>query len=213
MKIVVFGATGKTGKEIVARALAKGHQVTAFVRDPSRLAAADEKMPANGRLHVVTGDVFDFAAVKQALKGQEAAICALGSSSLTKTAVRSQGTANIIRAMEEESVERLLVVSAMGTGESWSSLSLINRLVYATLLRSSRQDHEAQEARVKASALSWTIMRPSGLTDDPATGTYAIGPNVQAVRSQIARADVAHALIKALEDEAFVHQAVTITNS
>jgi kynurenine 3-monooxygenase len=114
--------------------------------------------------------------------------------------------------MEEADVDRLLVVSAMGTGESWSTLSLINKLFYATLLRSSRLDHEAQEAVVKKSSLNWTIVRPSGLTDGPSTGNYAIGESVQGESSQIACADVGHAIINELDENAYMGKAITITN-
>ncbi len=212
MKVVVFGASGMTGKEIVGQALAKGHVVTAFVRDPSKLIIEHENLSMGDRLHVVSGDVFDFSAVKQAVQGQEAVICSLGSASLAKTTVRSQGMANIVRAMEAEHVDRLIVVSAMGTGESWSSLSFTNKLFYATLLRSSRQDHEAQEMVVKKSNLAWTILRPSGLTNGALTGNYAIGENIKGESSRIARADVAQAIMKALDEKAFVGMAVTITN-
>jgi putative NADH-flavin reductase len=212
MKVVVFGATGKTGTEIVNQALAKNHEVTAFARDPSRLTLENETESAEDRLRLVSGDVFDISAVKHAVEGQEAVICSLGSNSLGKTAVRGEGTANIIKAMEEGHVDRLLVVSAMGTGESWSSLSFTNKFFYATLLRSSRQDHEAQETAVKRSNLDWTILRPSGLTDGAMTGTYALGENIKGESSRIARADVAHAIIKELDEKAFVRMAVTITN-
>lgn len=212
MKVVVFGATGKTGTEIVNQALAKKHDVTAFARDPSRLILENETQSGEDHLRLVSGDVFDFSTVKQAVKGQEAVICSLGSNSLAKTTVRSQGTANIVLAMEEEHVDRLIVVSAIGTGESWSSLSFTNKLIYATLLRSSRQDHEAQETVVKESGLNWTILRPSGLTDGALTGTYAVGENIKGEGSPIARVDVAHAIIKELDEKAFVQRAVTIAN-
>jgi putative NADH-flavin reductase len=167
VKLTIFGATGKTGIEVVKQALAQGHEVTAFVREASKTKLDPEKIDGADRLRIVCGDVYALAEVKQALRGQEAVVCSLGSSSLTKTTVRAEGTANIVKAMEVEQVGRLIVVSAMGTGESWPTLSFMNRLFYATLLRSSRQDHEAQEAVVKESSLNWTIVRPSGLTDDP----------------------------------------------
>lgn len=212
MKVIVFGATGKTGMEIVGQALEKGHEVTAFVRDPSKVMLKNEANSVKDRLRIVSGDVFDYSSVKQAVKGQAAVICSLGSNSLAKTTVRSEGTANIVKAMEAEQIDRLLVVSAMGTGESWSTLSFVNKLFYATLLRSSRRDHEAQEAVVKKSNLSWTIVRPSGLTDGELTRNYATGASIQADSSQIARADVAHALVKELDEDAFLHMAFTITN-
>ena len=212
MRVVVFGATGRTGREILDQALEKGHEVTAFVRDASRLTFENKDSAVEGRPHIVTGDVFDFNAVKKAVHGQEVVICALGSNSLTTTTVRREGTANIIKAMEQEHVDRLLVVSAMGTGESWSSLSFTNKLIYATILRSSRQDHEAQETLVKNSGLKWTIIRPSGLSDGSSTGTYTIGENIKGESSRIAGADVAHAIVKEIDENAFMQKAVTITN-
>lgn len=206
MKLAVFGATGKTGLEIVKQALDQGHIVTAFVRDAARLTIEDE------HLTFVTGDVFDPVSVTQAIQEQDAVICSLGSNELGRTTVRSEGTANIIKAMKENQVNRLVVLTAMGVGESWSTLSLVNKLFFATLLRNTRQDHEKQEVLVKESDLDWTIMRPSGLTDDPLTESYAIGENIQTNTSQIARADVAHAIIKEVNENTFVHMAVTVTN-
>jgi putative NADH-flavin reductase len=126
--------------------------------------------------------------------------------------IRTAGTVNIIKAMKQNSVSRLLIVSAMGIGESWNSLSLLNKLFFATLLRNARADHEAQEAAVKASGLDWTIIRPSGLVDSPHTGVYNVGENIHARTSRIARADVADLILNELEEGSLVHKAVTITN-
>ena len=207
MNLALFGATGKTGVELVKQSLEQGHTVTAFVRDPTRLAIQDEG------LTFVTGDVFDSARVSQAVKGQDAVICTLGAGSeLKKTTVRTTGTLNIIRGMQENDVKRLMVVTAMGVGESWDTLSFVNKLFFATLLKSSRDDHETQEAAVKESELDWTIIRPSGLTDTPRTGVYDVGENIPATTSKIARADVADLILKELEQNALVGKAVTITN-
>ena len=206
MKLAILGATGNTGLELVKQSLEKGHQVTAFVRDPSRISIKHDQ------LNIFTGDVFDLASVAEAIQGQDAIVCALGSSDLKKTTVRAEGTANIIQAMKEQGVQRLLVVTAMGTGESWNTLSMVNKLFYATLLKSSREDHEAQESAVKQSELDWTIIRPSGLTDEPRTGKYEVGENIFAKTSRIARADVADLIVKELEQNVLIHKAVTITN-
>lgn len=207
MKLAIFGASGNTGIELVKQALEQGHTVTAFVRDPARLTIEDE------HLIPVIGDVFEPAGVAEAVHGQDAIICALGAgSSLKKTTVRTTGTINIISGMQRNSVRRLLVVTAMGVGNSWDTLSLFNKLFFATLLKSSREDHEAQESAVKESDLDWTIIRPSGLTDTPRTGNYQFGENIPAITSKIARADVADLIIKELEQNALIHQAVTITN-
>jgi len=207
MKLAVFGATGKTGLEIVKQALNQGHIVTAFVRDAARLTIEDE------HLTFVTGDVYDPVSVAQAIQEQGAVICALGTgSSMKKTTVRTTGTTNIIKGMQEHNVNRLMVVTAMGVGESWDTLSLVNKFFFATLLKSSREDHESQEVAVKESGLDWTIVRPSGLTDTPRTGVYDVGENILAKTSKIARADVADLIIKEVEQNALINKAVTITN-
>lgn len=207
MKIVVFGATGKTGIELVKQALEQGHVVTAFVRDPARLAIENEN------LTFVGGDVFDPVSVAQAIKDQDAVVCVLGAGSdLKKTTVRTTGTINIISSMQTNNVKRIMVVTAMGVGESWDDLSLFNKFFFATLLKSSRDDHETQEVAVKESGLDWTIIRPSGLTDTPRTGVYEVGEKIPATTSKIARADVADLIIKELEQNVLIGKAVTITN-
>lgn len=207
MKLVIFGATGKTGLEVVKQALEQGHTVTAFVRDSTRLTIEDES------LTLVVGDAFDPASVAQSVQGQDAVICALGAGSeLKKTTVRTTGTINIISGMQKNNVKRLMVVTAMGVGESWDTLSLVNKFFFATLLKSSRDDHETQEAAVKESGLDWTIIRPSGLTDTPRTGIYEVGENIPAATSKIARADIADLILKELEQNALIGKAVTITN-
>ena len=207
MKLAIFGSTGKTGIELVKQALEQGHAVTAFVRDPARLTIEDE------RISTVTGDVVDPSSVAQAIQGQDAVICALGAGNdLKKTTVRTIGTINIIRGMKKHDVKRLIVVSAMGVGESWDSLSLVSKILFATLLKSSRDDHESQERAVKESGLEWTIVRPSGLTDTPKTGNYEVGENILAETSKIPRADVADLIIHELAHNSRIGKSVTITN-
>ncbi len=207
MKLAIFGATGRTGHEVTKQALAAGHSVTAFVRNPERLAIEDQN------LTVLTGDVLDPKAVSEAIRGQNAIVCALGGGQdLKKTSVRATGTANIIQGMKEHKVSRLAAVTAMGTGDSWDSLSFVNKLFFATVLKSARADHEAQEAEIKKSGLDWTILRPSGLTDKPHTGIYEYGENIPAVSSTIARADVADLILKALGDDQLIGKTLTISN-
>ncbi len=207
MNVAIFGSTGKTGIELVKQALEQGHAVTAFVRDPARLVVENEN------LTVVTGDVFNPSSVVKAIEGQDAVICALGAGSdLKKTTVRTTGTINIINSMRKNNIKRLIVVTAMGVGESWNTLSLFNKFFFATLLKSSRDDHETQEAAVKESGLDWTIVRPSGLTETPRTGIYDVGENILATTSKIARADIADLILKEVEENVLIGKAVTITN-
>jgi putative NADH-flavin reductase len=206
MKLAIFGATGGTGLELVKQALERGWAVTAFVRNPEPLADK-----GNG-LAVITGDIYDTAAVGRCIQGQDAVICALGARDLQKTTIRTAGTVNIINGMKQAGVSRLIVVSAMGIGDSWNSLALFNKLFFATLLRHARTDHEAQETAVKASDLDWTIIRPSGLVNTPGTGVYNVGEKIRAKSSRIPRADVADLILNELQEGALIRKAVTITN-
>jgi putative NADH-flavin reductase len=206
MKLAIFGATGGTGAELVKQAIERGHSVTAFVRNPAKLANKGEGIT------IVTGDIYNLTDVERSIQGQDAVICTLGARNLKKTMIRTVGTVNIINAMKKNKVRRLIVVSAMGVGESWNSLSMVNKLFFAILLKSTREDHEAQEAAVKESGLDWTIIRPSGLVNAPRTGVYSVGENIRAKTSQIPRSDVADLILNDLEERALVHKAITITN-
>jgi len=206
MKLAIFGATGGTGAELVKQAIERGHSVTAFVRNPAKLANKGEG------LTIVTGDIYNLTDVERSIQGQDTVICTLGARDLKKTMIRTVGTVNIINTMKKNKVRRLIVVSAMGVGESWNSLSMVNKLFFAILLKSTREDHEAQEATVKESGLDWTIIRPSGLVNAPRTGVYSVGENIRAKTSQIPRADVADLILNDLEERALVHKAITITN-
>lgn len=124
-----------------------GHSVTALVRNPASLANMGDA------LTLVTGDIHNLSSVEKAVQGQDAVICALGVRDLKKTMIRTEGTVNIIRAMKKHNIMRLFVVSAMGVGDRWNSLSLLNKFIFAVLLKSARADPEAQEAAVKASGL------------------------------------------------------------
>ena len=108
MKIAIFGASGKTGILTVYQALDKGHQVTAFARNPSAVTIQHKK------LTIVQGDILEYDKVKKAVEGQEVVICALGVESRKVSTVLSEGTRNIVRAMEECKVNRLICMSSAG---------------------------------------------------------------------------------------------------
>src|SRR5262245_10485143 len=123
MKIIVFGASGKTGREVVSQALERGHDVTAFVRNPAKLNVSHE------RLTVAQGDVMNPASVNVAMPGQDAALIAIGHTRyLGPSNTLSHGTQNIIDAMKLHGVRRIVCESALGTGDSTGRLG-----VYYTL--------------------------------------------------------------------------------
>ena len=203
MKVIVFGATGKTGRHVVATALERGHQVTAFGRSVDRLDIIDYA------LETYKGDVFDSDSVSRAVAGHDAAIVCLGSTGLRDKTTLAAGTRIVVDAMVEHGVDRLVVLSAAGVDDSWKQIPWSSRLLFRTMLRNVFADHHAQEAIVKQSPLDWTIVRAAVLKDDPATGSYTATNTAKTTK--INRADVAACLVDQLDDPAKNRQAISVT--
>jgi putative NADH-flavin reductase len=178
MKLLVFGSTGSIGRELLKQALEYGHTVTAFARDPSKL---DFK---HLNLKEAQGDAMDFPSVEQAVQGQDAVLCSLGAGS--KGTVRSEGTRNIVRAMEKTGVRRFICQSTLGVGDSWDNLSFLWKyIMFKGFLRQAYADHVSQEDYVKQSRLDWTIVRPGAFTDGNRTGEYRHGFRRQNSKSPV----------------------------
>ena len=203
MKVVVFGATGKTGQHVWRAALEQGHDVTAFTRSP-------HKIGGNPDLRIVQGDVTDAASVAEAIAGHDAAIVALGSNGLRDRTTLATGTKAVVDGMVLHAVERLVVLSAAGVGDSWGQVSLLARVLFKTLLRNIHADHTAQEAIVRASSLDWTIVRAAVLSDDPASGKTNATKTGKIVR--IGRADLAVFLVKEADEGAYGRQTISVTS-
>lgn len=206
MRIVIFGATGSVGSETLKQASPLGHDVTALVRDPSKL----DRLEAKPR--VVTGNARDPDAVKAAIAGQDAVICTLGDG--RKGSIRARGTWNIVRAMEELGVRRLVCQSTLGVGESYELLDFFwKRIMFGFVLRRAFNDHVEQERCVRSSDLDWTIVRPAAFTDGPKTRTYWHGTSIERDRLtlKISRADVADFLLKQLTDTSYLRSAAGLS--
>lgn len=205
MKIALFGATGGTGQQIVQQALADGHTVVALARDPSRLAVQ------NDQLTVVQGDVLDPVKVRETIAGTDAVIVSLGNTSGNPDYIVSRGTQVIVDAMVEAGTpRRLIVITSLGVGDSRDQVPFAFRMLMSTVLRKPMEDKERQEALVRSSSLDWIIVRPGGLTDGPATGSYASGLNPAISAGQVSRADVAAFVLQQLIDDTYLHQTPAI---
>lgn len=204
MKMLVFGPTGGTGRQVVLQALEQGHTVTAFARRPDAVA------PPHPALAVLAGDVLDSGEVAAAVAGHNVVISALGTRPGDDW-ILPQATAHICAAMREHGLPRLVCVSSLGVGESGSQLGQ----AFAWLsvdLADSLAEKEAQEQVVRESGLDWIIVRPGGLTDGPHTGVYrcVTDPAVPLLRAAISRADVADFILSHLAGEEYVRQAVSL---
>lgn len=209
MKIVVIGATGSIGRLTVEALLAEGHRVTAYARRPERVGIE------HANLRLTSGDARDLAALTHAIRGQEAVVVTLGAGASRKNRIRSEGTLNVIRAMQETGVRRLVCQSTLGAHESWANLNAVWKyLMFGLLLHPVHRDHELQESLVRASGLDWTIVRPSAFVDGPATGAFrtGFGPDQRGLALKIARADIADFLKRQVVDRDYLHRAVAISN-
>jgi putative NADH-flavin reductase len=204
VKVLVFGATGATGRELVRQALEHGHSVRAFVRDPDKFGTG------HADLDLVVGDVTDLASVERAVQGSDAVASALGSgSSLGSHPALTEGIRNIIRAMDLTGVRRFVYLSMLGVAGSGRQLGLVDRyIVLPLLLRNVAADHAREEALIMRSALDWVIVRPPRLTNGPYTGKYLSGEDVggRTFLASISRADVADFIVKQLTDDRYVRK-------
>ncbi|MFC1975764.1 NAD(P)-dependent oxidoreductase [Chloroflexota bacterium] len=215
MKLLIFGATGRTGLALVSQALDEGHSVTAFARNPK---AMNIQHPD---LTVVQGDILDYESVDAAMQNQEVVLSALGVNSFKKNTIISDGTQNILKAMCEHHVKRFICVTTMGLGDSknqkgWAyimPISLMFRLQRLPILCNQFLDRELQEEYIKNSALDWIIVRPGGLTNGPHTGNYRHGFSIDdtTIKVQISRADVADFMLKQIADDTYLHKTPSLS--
>jgi len=206
MNLLVFGATGKTGSLVVERALAKGHTVTALVRDPIKLTRPN--------VRVFAGNATNPSDVLAAMRGQQAVIETIGGTTPYKsTTLETDSIHAIIHAMHEERVQRLISVTMMGIGESRAQAPFWYRsLLMPTFLHGSTKDKTNKEAAITTSHLDYVIARPPLLKDTPPIGHVKIlGPGV--IGHTITRADLANFLVDQLETDINLNRAVTIVNN
>jgi putative NADH-flavin reductase len=209
--ITVFGATGGTGREVVRLALDRGHDVTAVARRPEQLDIASE------RLVVRPGDVLEYDSLPPALAGADAVLSTLGSAAgRAATTVYSTGVANILKAMQEAEVRRFVGVSAAPVVPREASGRFERTILFPILHRffgGAYDDMRRMEDVLGASTVDWTVLRPPMLTDKPARRHYrtALGENVRRGRS-ITRADLAAAMLDALDDTSAFRAAVGVAN-
>jgi nucleoside-diphosphate-sugar epimerase len=214
LNILIFGATGGTGLQLVEQALQRGHHVTAFVRDPARLALS------NPALRVVTGNVMSAPDVDAVIPGQDAVLCALGTMPEAKAdrvrrqpgvRVCSEGTRNIVHAMSRHKVRRIVVESSASVGESRHTGKFAASLVLWLFLRKVMEDKERQEVAVMQSALDFTIVRPPKLTFGPRKAKLHAGEDLRwGLRDTASRADVAACMLDAIADASTVRRAMTV---
>jgi putative NADH-flavin reductase len=208
MRILIVGATGGTGRELVKQALERGHHVTALARDPAKVKHTHE------HLTVVKGDVMDPASLAPAVRGQDAVVCALGHKRwLGPSKILSQGTRNLVDAMKAAGVKRLVVETALGVGDSAGRLGVYYALfTIPFILPFYWYDKGRQERVVRESNLDWVIVQPGQLTNGRKRGVYQHGPRVGNYlwSVSVSRADTADFMLNQLSETPYLRTAVGV---
>jgi len=209
MKVVIFGANGKTGLLLLEQALAKGYQVVAYVRRPESI------LIENPKLKIVIGNLNEPLKMKDTISGADACISALGGGSLTKHSIEiMNGIKNIISIMEITKVHRLIYLSSLGANESRYLIPQPLRFFLTNIfLRVPLADHNTNESNIMKSKLQWTLVRPGSLTDGQLTGDLRHGTQNSKIKGSvsISRANVASFMIQQLTDTTYQQKAVWLS--
>jgi putative NADH-flavin reductase len=210
MRIVVFGATGRTGIPLVQQALDAGHDVVAFARTPS-------KLPLQGaRLTVVQGDVMAAADVERAFAGGADAVASVLAPTKDAPAnLLPTAAANIVAAMQQHDARRLVYMTGAGVEMPGDQPKLFNHIIKFALKTMAgdvlRQSVAAVEI-VRSSGLEWVIVRAPMLTDGPRSGQYRVGMVGVNTGPRLSRADAADFILRQLESAAYAGQAPVVSN-
>lgn len=209
LRLLIIGATGGTGRQLVEQALQQGHELTAFVRNVAGLSLE------HPRLRVVQGDVLDPASLKSAMPGQDAVLCALGHKRFFgPSRILSEGTANILGAMKTAGVQRFICESSLGIGSTAGRGGVFATFfVYPIILPFYSWDKRRQEKLIEESDLDWVIVRPAALTNGAARGQYRHGPKAGSyfLPVRISRADVAAFMLQQVTDDRYLGRAVGLS--
>jgi putative NADH-flavin reductase len=205
MRLVVFGATGGTGREVVRQALDVGHEVTAVARRPSAMTIQHK------RLKVLQGDVLAPETLPQAVRDQEAVVFTVGAADRSPTKIYSVGVMNVLMAMHDANVHRLICVSASGLDPGVLLQKLIAKPLLWWIFKHGYTDMLHMEIIVRASGMDWTILHPPRLTNGERNGRYKVAVNKQLSNGWLlSRADLADYIVKHLHDPAIYRSMVEL---
>ena len=208
-RILVIGATGGTGKELVRQLLERDYEVTAFVRNPAKVEVEHPK------LTIAQGNVMEYDSVEAAVRGHDAVLSALGHKRFFyPTRILSEGTKNLLQAMEKLNVLRFVCETSLGIGNSAGRLGLYYTFfTIPVILPFYFWDKALQEKRIAESNTKWTIVRPGVLTNNPKQGKYRHGPDIGSYiwTVRISRAAVADFMIDQITDDTYLNMAVAVS--
>jgi putative NADH-flavin reductase len=199
MKLFVIGATGRTGREVVQQALARGHDVTAFVRSPESISLRNE------RLTVLKGNVMDENQLFDAMQNHDAVVSTLGPRQVFKPSSMLHDSAlATTQAMNRSGVKRLVVLSAA------AHFPGIPNRIASFIMRNHMRDSLTMEEIVQANGLDWTIARPPRLTQEGYSTYRSREGAAPKMGFTVSRKAVAAFILDAIEQKKHVRKIVGI---
>lgn len=211
MNIIIFGATGKTGQELVTQSLEKGYKVTAVVRNPAKMTIT------HPHLTIEKGDLTNDTDVTRILKAQsyDAVFSALGAKTpFQKDPILTKATKNIIQAAAENRINKFIHVSFIGVRKESSQLGILYKYIVPVVMKNLIADHREKEAVLANSGLNWIAVQPPILTSGAKTGHYIheqqINKGISSTK-KLSRANLADFMIQQLEQDHYRQSAVFVT--
>jgi len=209
-KILVIGGTRGIGLEFVINAVGSGFPVLLIARNPEKFNYHHEK------LEIVKGNLLDYDSLISALNAVENIVLSVGINPTFKTVnMFSDGTSNLIKAMNQKGVKNLFCITGIGAGDSRGLGGFMyNKIILKTILKSMYQDKDRQEEIIKNSSLNWVLIRPGYLTNGKLTEKYKIYEqyNSNTKVGAISRADVGDFILKAIISGKYFGKSVVLSS-
>jgi putative NADH-flavin reductase len=209
MNLTIFGSTGSTGQELVKQALAAGHQVTVYVRNPAKVSLSHD------RLRVIQGTLEEQDKISAAIAGSEAVLSALGPTSNEPGSPLTNGLRHIVNAMEMHGANRLIVATGAGVADPNDKPQLVGRFFGLALRLFAKHvlaDSQGMVAVIRNSSLNWTLARTPRLNNKPGTGQIKAGYAGQGPGTQLSRVDFARFMLAQVQDNTWSRKAPMVSN-
>lgn len=208
MKLLIIGATGLTGRHVLECALNSGDSITVLARKPEALEDVKDEIT------VIKGDATSKDDVIQAMAGQDIVISTLGTGkSLRANELFTRAAKALVDAAKQTGVTRLIWLSSFGVGDTFQDATIMQKLMYKTLLRNLYKNKDESEKIIKASNLQWTIVYPTTLTNGPAKRNYRVAERMKMKgANRISRADVADFIYNAAKSDEWICRNAIITD-
>lgn len=211
MIIAIFGGTGASGRLLIQQALQQGHQITAFARDPGKLAHMQDD-----RLTIVAGTLADVSAIECTVCGADAVISLLGPAGKIKGAPLSTGTQHIIAAMKKNGVRRLVALATASVPDPADRFDLKYRFMVFTVktfIRPAYDEIRRIGEAVRTSGLDWTIVRVPLLTNKAGSERVKVGYlGHKGLGSGLSRADLAAFFLQQAQETTYVRKSPAISS-